>query len=120
MSRETSFRILAFLFLCAAVYHAIAFIAPALGQGGAHWRHAAFVGIDTLFAWYLLRRPLWFLAAFAALTLETFWSHGTHAWMLWHAENRLDGLSFAVLLVVPCTLALLIGEAFDRRSGPRA
>jgi hypothetical protein len=118
--RETLFRIISALFVGAAIYHAVAFIEPSLSGGGSHWRHAAFFGIDLLGAWYLLRRPRWFVAAFAVLTLQTLWGHGAHAWMLWHTEKRLDWLSFAVLIVVPFTLVLLIREAQDRRSRPIA
>jgi hypothetical protein len=115
VSRATLFRILAVLFAGAAIYHAAAFLEPAFSAGGSHWRHAAFCAIDLLCACYLLRRPRWFVAAFAALTLQAFYSHGHHAWMLWHTQRRLDWLSFAVLAVVPFTLALLIADGFERR-----
>jgi len=39
---------------------------------------------------------------------------------LWRAEGRLDWLSFAVLIIVPCTLALLMRDALDRGSRPMA
>jgi hypothetical protein len=115
VSRETLFRILAVLFAGAAVYHAAAFLEPAFIVGGSHWRHAVFCAIDLLCAWYLLRRPRWFVAAFAALTLQALCGHGHHAWILWHAQRRLDWLSFAVLAVVPWTLALLIADGIERR-----
>ena len=120
MSRKNIFRIIAVLFIGAAIYHAAAFFAPAFSHGGAHWRHASFWVIDLLCAWYLLRRPRWFVAAFGVLTLETLCSHGAHAWMLWHTERRLDWLSFAVLIVVPFTLVLLIRDAQERRPQPMA
>jgi hypothetical protein len=120
VSRESLFRILAVLFAGAAVYHAAAFFHPAFSNGGAHWRHASFCAIDLLFAWYILRRPRWFVWAFGLLTLETLWSHGSHAWRLWSTEGRPDWLSFVVLIVVPCTLALLMRDALDRRSRPMA
>jgi hypothetical protein len=113
MSREALFRILAILFAVAAIYHAAVFFQLALSGGGASWRHAAFIGIDLVCAWYLVRRPRWFVWAFGLLTLETLYGHGRHAWMWWHAERRLDWLSFAVLVAVPVTLVLLIR---DRRS----
>jgi hypothetical protein len=118
VSRESLFRILAVLSAGAAVYHAAAFFHPAFGDGGAHWRHAFFFAIDSLCAWYLISRPRWFVCAFGLLTLETLWSHGYYAWMLWRAAGRPDWLSFAVLIVVPCTLALLMRDALDRRSRP--
>ncbi|MGA3136906.1 MAG: hypothetical protein ABSC88_13035 [Terracidiphilus sp.] len=120
MSRKNIFRIIAVLFIGAAMYHAAAFLVPAFSYGGAHWRHAAFCVIDLLCACYLLRRPRWFVAAFGVLTLETLCSHGAHAWMLWHTGRRLDWLSFAVLIVVPLTLVLLIRDALDLRSRPVA
>ena len=120
MSRESLFRILAVLFVGAAVYHAVAFFHPAFSNGGAHWRHAFFYATDILCAWYILRRPPWFVLAFSLLTIQQLCSHGAHAWMLWRAEGRLDWLSFAVLIVVPCTLALLMRDALDRGSRPMA
>jgi hypothetical protein len=115
MSRGTLFRIISILFVVAAIYHAVAFLDPAFIAGSSHWRHAVFCAIDLLCAWYLLRRPRWFVAAFAALTLQVLYSHGHHAWMMWHLQRRLDWLSFAVLAVVPWTLALLIADGIERR-----
>jgi len=120
MSRESLFRILAVLFFGAAGYHALAFFEPAFGNGGAHRRHAAFCGIDILFACYLMRRPKWLVWAFGVLTIEALWSHGTHAWRLWREQGRLDWLSFAVLIVVPCAQALLTRDALDRRASSSA
>ena len=114
MSRRTLFRIFALLFVAAAIYHAAAFAHPALSEGGTRSRHAAFFAIDLLFAWYMLKRPRWFVAAFSLLTLETLYGHGLHAWKLWHDQGRLDWLSFAVLIAVPCMLAFLIAEARGR------
>jgi len=118
VSRKSLFCILAVLFVGAAAYHAVAFFAPASGIGGTHWRHGCFIAIDLLCAWLILRRPRWFVWAFGLLTLETLWSHGSHAWKSWRVDGRLDWLSFAVLIVVPCTMALLIRDARDRRSRP--
>lgn len=112
MTRAFLFRILALLFAGAAIYHAIAFIAPGFSDGGAHGRHAVFFAIDLLCAGYLLRRPRWFVAAFGLLTLQALWSHGSHAWFLWHTQRRQDWLSFAVILVVPFAWALLVEDCF--------
>jgi hypothetical protein len=105
------------LFVGAAIYHAAVFFHPALGVGGAHWRHAIFFLVDLISAWFLLRRPRWFVVAFGALTLETLYGHGTHAWMMWHRNAQIDWLSIGVLIVVPMTLALLIEDAMERRRG---
>jgi hypothetical protein len=110
VSRDALFRIIAILFAGAAIYHAAAIFQTAFGTGGAHWRHGVFCAIDLLSAWYMLRRPRWFVWAFGLLTLETLYGHGTHAWIWWRTEGRLDWLSFAVLVAVPLTLALLIRE----------
>jgi hypothetical protein len=115
VSRENLFRLIAVLFVSAAIYHAVAFLEPAFSNGEAHWRHATFCGINIFCAWYILRRPLWFVVAFAVLTLQQICSHGAHAWMLWHTQRQLDWLSFTVLVVVPCTLALLIVDGIERR-----
>lgn len=119
MSREIQFRIISVLFVGAAVYHAVAFFQPAIGDGGAHWRHAAFCGIDLLCAPLLIRRPKWFVVAFAVLTIQAMASHGAHAWLLWQTQRRLDWLSAAVLIVVPCTLTLLLVDLLNGRSGSR-
>jgi hypothetical protein len=42
-----------------------------LSDGGGHWRHADFVAIDLVCAWYLLHRPRWFVWVFGLLTVET-------------------------------------------------
>jgi len=105
ISRETLFRILAVLFVGAAIYHAIAFFLSAFSAGGSPWRHGIFCAIDLICAGFLLRRPRWFVTAFGILTLQALNSHGHHAWMLQHEQRRLDWLSFAVLLVMPLTMA---------------
>jgi uncharacterized membrane protein len=117
MSRESLFRVISILFVGASIYHAAVFFHPAFGVGGAHWRHAVFFLIDLVCAWFLLKRPAWFVFAFGALTLETLYGHGTHAWMMWRAEGQIDWLSIGVLIVVPLTMALLIENAMRRRSG---
>jgi hypothetical protein len=115
VSYKTIFRIIAVLFIGAAIYHAVAFLEPAFIAGGSPWRHATFCGIDILCAWYILRRPLWFVVAFVVLTLQQIYSHGARAWIWWHTARRLDWLSFAVLVVVPCILTFLIADGIERR-----
>jgi hypothetical protein len=116
VSREILFRILAALFVGASAYHAAAFFDPAFSQGGAPWRHAAFYGIDLLCAWFFLKRPLWFVFAFTVLTLETLRGHGSHAWMLWQTEKRLDWFSIVVIGTVLYAFLLLAQDAFGRGS----
>jgi hypothetical protein len=113
VSREALFRILAVLFAGAAVYHAVAFFDPAFSDGGAHWRHAVFCAIDLLFAWYILRRPRWFLWAFGLLTLETLWSHGSRV----EAVER-GGAAGLAFLRGSDRRALYAGAADSRRLGP--
>ena len=114
MSRQTLFRIFALLFVAAAIFHAAAFAHPAFSDGGTRMRHAAFLVIDLFFAWYMLKRPRWFAAAFFLLTIEALYGHGLHAWKLWRDQGKLDWLSFAVLIAVPCMLAFLIADARGR------
>jgi hypothetical protein len=114
VSRATLFRIASVLFLAASIYHAVAIML----RLGTPWRNGLFCAIDLVFAWFLLKRPLWFVFAFGALTIEALLSHGSHAWLLWHTERRADWLSFFVLVTVPCAFALLVRDAYDRRSGP--
>ena len=116
MSRKLLFRIISVLFVGAAVYHAAVFLHPAFRSGGAHWRHAVFFLIDLVCAWFLLKRPRWFVFAFGALTLETLYGHGMHAWMMWNTHGQIDWLSVCVLIVVPLTLALLIEDTLKRRT----
>jgi len=120
MPREWLFRLIAVLLILAATYHAVGFLAPALGIPGVRWRHALFVSIDLLCAWYVLRRPLWFVAAFSLLALQQLYSHSTRAWVWWHMERRLDWVSILVIALTPLALVLLIKDAHDRRSRPKA
>jgi len=104
------------LFILAAMYHAIGFLAPAFGLSGARLRHVLFVVIDALCAWYILRRPLWFVAGFTLLTFQQLYSHNARAWVWWHAGKRLDWISFIVIALIPVALALLFKDTCDRRS----
>ncbi len=117
MARSSLFRIISILFVAAAIYHAAVFFHPAFREDGAHWRHAVFFVIDLVCAWYLLKRPRWFVFVFGVLTLETLYGHGTHAWTMWQMHGQIDWLSAGVLVVVPTTLVLLIEDATGRRLG---
>ena len=115
MARQNLFRFFAILALGAAAYHLAAYIHPAFSSGGSPARHAVFVVLDVLCAWLLLKRPLWFVFAFAAAAVQVVWSHGTHAWHLLQNEERYDWLSIAVVLTVPVVFFFLAIDAWDRR-----
>jgi hypothetical protein len=112
---KTTFRLFALIFVAAAAYHLLA-LAPGFSIPGTHWRHALFVAIDFLFAGLLLLRPRWLVFPFLVLTVHSLYSHGSHAWMWWRSERRVDWLSLGVVIIMPIMLAVLIVERRKRNS----
>ena len=60
----------------------------------------------------MLRRPRWFVFAFAVLCAQQLYSHGTFAWAMWRDHAQIDWASIVVLVTMPAALALLV---IDRR-----
>ncbi len=108
------FSLLAFGFVIGAAYHLVAVFHPTLDLSGSRWRHATFVGIDLLTAWYMLRRPLWLLPAFLALVVQQARGHGARLWRWWHEGHTVDWRSLLVLSVLALALSLVLLDAWTR------
>ena len=119
MNHDRAFKLVSCLFAMAAMYHALAVVLPGLGIPGARGRHTLFVVISAACSRLLVRRPLWFLPAYALLTVQQVYSHGWGAWLSWTVEHRVDWLALAVVVIVPFTLVLLASEAREH-AGRRA
>jgi hypothetical protein len=101
------FRALAFGFFCAAIFHAAAFVQRSLEPRQSGLQHALFVPLNLLFAVGTLRRPRWFIWAFAALCAQQLYEHGLAGWTAWR-DGWLDWRSLLVVLALPLALALLV------------
>jgi len=117
MNRDRALKLMSCLFALAATYHTLAVALPGLGVPGVRWRHALFVVISAACSGLLLRRPPWFLPAYALLTVQQVYSHGWGVWLSWTVEQRVDWLALAVVVIVPFTLVLLAWDA--REHGAR-
>ena len=105
--RRIIFRIVATGLLLAAAFHLIAFALPSLNIRGAHWRHGLFITVNLIGAYYVQRRPPWFIYAFAIVTVQQLYSHGSHAWTLWLSERQLSWADCAALVGLPIALLML-------------
>jgi len=108
-------RVAAAGFVLAALYHAAAVVHPALAPGSPGWRHSLFVGIDLLVAVGFFWRTRVFAAAFAVLTAQQLWSHGSSALRLWRNEHRVHWISVFVVVVAPLLLLALLLDLRQRR-----
>ncbi len=120
-SRTLAFRLAAAASVFAAFYHATAIAMPEFGRlayppGYPLWRHIVFVLIDGNLGWLLLRRPIWLIWPYAALTVQAAASHGGAAWMMWRQNGRIDWISIVVVIGLPLVLGLLYVEWRNRRA----
>lgn len=115
MARQLFFRLMAAGFALAAAYHAVASIHPAFHFAGSPARHAAFAVLYALCAYFLLKRPWWFVFAFAAVAAHAVWTHGMRAWRLMQEEQHYDWLSIAIVFLLPCVLVFLVWDRIERR-----
>jgi hypothetical protein len=113
-SRQPIFIMLAALSAGAAVYHIAGAAGRIPGDDGSLWRHALFVAIDLLGAWYLVRRPIPLLPVFVLLVCQQYLSHGSRALRWWHESERIDIISLGTLLMLTVSLVLLVLDARDR------
>jgi len=113
--RHMAFAASAVLFIGAAAYHLYELIVS-LADPRLTAFHGAFVVIDPVTAYFLLRRPDWFPYAFAALTFQQIYSHGTEALIVWRASAALDYVSLIIILLMPSLLVLLVYDALTRKS----
>jgi hypothetical protein len=117
-----AFSIAAIGALAAAAIHATALAVPAFAAAAYPpayplWRHALFVAIDLILAALFVRRPRWFVWAYAVLTVQVIAGHGGAAWASWHRDGRISWIDAAALVAVPLALVLLV---MDRRTTPEA
>jgi hypothetical protein len=114
-NRDILFAGSAALFVGAGAYHLYGLIASLADPRLAAF-HAAFVVIDPITAYLLLRRPEWFPYAFAVLTVQQIYSHGMEALTLWRASSAIDYVSLFIVLMMPSLLVLLVCDAVTRKS----
>jgi len=113
-NRDVIFVGSAILFIGAGLYHLYGLIAS-LADPSLTAFHAAFVVIDPVAAYLLLRRPDWFPYAFAVLTIQQIYSHGTEAMAAWRIMSAIDYVSLFIIVFMPSLLALLIYDAAVRK-----
>jgi hypothetical protein len=113
--RDMIFAGSAVLFIGAGLYHLYGLIASMADPGLAAF-HAAFVVIDPITAYLLLRRPDWFPYAFAVLTVQQIYSHGMEALTLWRAASAIDYVSLFIIVFMPSLFVLIVYDAALKRS----
>lgn len=111
------FYALAAAFVATACFHAAAALRPALDPSAPRWRHLLFVALNLGCAAGLVRRPRWFVWAFAALTAQQLHSHGGAFVASLRGPDPVDFLSLGVVVFMLVALALLVA---DRRGSPGA
>ena len=114
-NREVIFVGSAVLFIGAGLFHLYGMIAS-LADPQLTAFHAAFVVIDPVMAFLLLRRPDWFPYAFAVLTIQQIYSHGMEALTVWREMLAIDYISLFIILFMPSLLVLLVYDAVMRKS----
>ena len=114
-NREMIFAGSAVLFVGAGLYHVYGLIASLADPRLAAF-HAAFVVIDPVTAYLLLRRPDWFPYAFAMLTVQQIYSHGMEALTAWRVTSAIDYVSLFIILFMPSLLVLVVYDALMRKS----
>lgn len=118
-TRAVVFRACALFAIAAAAFHAAAMASPAVARIEYEptypaWRHVLFIIIDVAAARLFLRRPRWFVWAYAVLTIQVLNGHGRGAWHLWVERQRVDWISVAISLAAPAILVLLFVDGRDR------
>jgi hypothetical protein len=113
--RDIIFAASAVLFLGAGMYHLYGLIASLENPQLAAF-HAAFVVIDPVTAFLLLRRPDWFRYAFAALTIQQIYSHGMEAVAAWRLVSAIDYVSLFIVVFMPSLLVLLMYDAVLKKT----
>lgn len=117
MSKQKLYNIFFFLMAAAAltaiVYHTKGYLSPTAETPA--WRHALFIGINTISFYGLLQRPRWFIWFWAALTLQQMYSHGSYAWKLWSTQQQVHWISVLVVLMMPVILLVIWLERRAKR-----
>ena len=110
------FRIGSAIMIGAGLYHVLALASPAFARlwyppTYPVWRHVAFIGITSMFAWLFLRRSTWLIWLFALLTVQIYNGHGRQALLRWTTERHIAW--FDVVTVVGASVLLML-LAVDR------
>jgi hypothetical protein len=118
------FRLASLGALVAAGIHLAALAVPAFGIAAypptyPAWRHVLFVAINLTLAALFLRRPAWFVWAFAVLTAQVIYSHGGAALASWQRDGRIRWIDAVALVAVPLALGLLVTD-YRARTGRTA
>jgi hypothetical protein len=114
-NREIVFAVSAVLFIGAGAYHLYGLIAS-LDDPGLAAFHAAFVVVDPITAYLLLRRPAWLSYAFGVLTVQQIYSHGLEALAAWRTMAVVDYVSLFIIVFMPSLFALIVYDALMRKS----
>jgi hypothetical protein len=105
------FAILACVFVFAAVFHAAAFVQPAIAEPVPRWWHALFVGVNLALAVGVWKRPRWLPVVFALYVVQQFAEHAPRGVTVWRDEHRIDWASLGSIAFVPVVLGLLVVDA---------
>ena len=116
-NRDAIFVGSAILFIGAGLYHLYGLIASLADPNLAAF-HAAFVVIDPVTAYLLLRkeRPEWFTYAFGVLTIQQIYSHGMEALTAWQATAAIDYVSLFIVVFMPSLFVLVVYDALLKKS----
>ena len=118
------FRLAAIAFVCAAVYHFVAAVYPAIEKvvygagwlpGYPRWRHLMWVGIFPTVAGLLLWRPRWLVWPYLVLVLQQLHGHGGNVVRLWEQSGRISWTDAGVLTGEFLLLGLLLVDRWKRR-----
>lgn len=110
------FIIAAVLTFIALLYHVKGFFYPTSETPA--WRHAIFVGINSICIYGLLKRPRWFIWFVGILTIQQWYSHGSYAIELWQKQQSIHWISVGVIIFMPVLFILLLSEKISTNAGP--
>ena len=108
ITSDKIFGAFAILFTGAAVYH---FIGVFISINDLPlWRQIAFIPIDLIIAYGLLKRPPYFIYVFVIFLAQQYYTHGFKLMEEWNNYKKIDYLSLLVLCALPFILFFLLKE----------
>lgn len=102
--RACYFQFAALVFAIGAIVHGVSLL-----RADHALFHAAFVVVDIVTSWLLLRRPPWLRYAFLLLAAEQVVAHGIQ-FLAAARDGRLDFVSLFIIVFVQLTAALLFAD----------
>jgi hypothetical protein len=108
------FRIFAFFFSLAALYHTVGFFFPYMVIPSHHWRHGVFVLVNLVGIWLILLRPPWAILPFFIMMLQGVNSHTRRALKWWLTDQRIDWISIGVIIVLPLVIFFLYKDIREK------